>query len=431
MKVLKFCPSCKLDFDDKFSFCDKCGNKLEIKEERPVCPNCGRALSIDAEACSFCGIKLKIPFINNNWFGFKGRTTRLSFIKKITTLQLIPLFLGIFIAYFASKPDFIYYCLDFMDVAKKQLPFLFLLGIGALFVCLLQLGLFIRRCRDIGVSVKYLIVFLACITVLGVLFSDYSIYFSLAGMLPIIYLSFADGEYDDSSGYDLSSVMRGNDTKIEKRSYLCLGVVIASLLFGGYTSLKMNTFANTYGNPNSGYIFGDRLFLLKAPFLEKNQYLKASSFNNKWCRIIDDDDGTRVDFIVLVDKGHPNSKLNFYQHDSKYDIIERKVINNAEELEEFNKRVFELAKGLHVTKEKVKLVQDWNTENINGTYADTLYFILDGKHVKIYDFYHMNDRYRFLTTFGSSISAKKQEYINNLIYSVIWNSRWKDKIENN
>lgn len=52
---MKFCSNCNLEYDDKYAFCHKCGNKLEVKEDKPVCPNCGKVIEKVAEFCPFCG----------------------------------------------------------------------------------------------------------------------------------------------------------------------------------------------------------------------------------------------------------------------------------------------------------------------------------------------------------------------------------------
>lgn len=52
---MKICPKCKIEFEDKFAFCKKCGDKLETKEEKLVCPSCGKEIQIKGGFCPFCG----------------------------------------------------------------------------------------------------------------------------------------------------------------------------------------------------------------------------------------------------------------------------------------------------------------------------------------------------------------------------------------
>lgn len=55
---MKFCPSCQLEYDDKYEFCHQCGNKLKNKEEHIFCPYCGKKTVIDGEFCPYCGKSL-------------------------------------------------------------------------------------------------------------------------------------------------------------------------------------------------------------------------------------------------------------------------------------------------------------------------------------------------------------------------------------
>ncbi len=56
---MKFCSNCQLEYDDKFSFCQKCGGKLDVKEEKKICSSCGKDILIDDDFCPFCGATLK------------------------------------------------------------------------------------------------------------------------------------------------------------------------------------------------------------------------------------------------------------------------------------------------------------------------------------------------------------------------------------
>lgn len=55
---MKVCSKCQLEYDDKFAFCQKCGNKLEIKEGKQVCSTCGNVIETDGEFCPYCGTSL-------------------------------------------------------------------------------------------------------------------------------------------------------------------------------------------------------------------------------------------------------------------------------------------------------------------------------------------------------------------------------------
>ena len=56
---MKYCQNCELEYDDKFSFCKKCGSKLEVKEEKKACSKCGKELSAESGFCPFCGTEVK------------------------------------------------------------------------------------------------------------------------------------------------------------------------------------------------------------------------------------------------------------------------------------------------------------------------------------------------------------------------------------
>lgn len=55
VEKMKICAKCNLEYDDKFTFCQKCGNRLKFKEERKICSNCGKEFETDGEFCPFCG----------------------------------------------------------------------------------------------------------------------------------------------------------------------------------------------------------------------------------------------------------------------------------------------------------------------------------------------------------------------------------------
>ncbi len=55
---MKFCPSCHIYLEDKFTFCHQCGGKLQEKVDRFFCPSCGKKIATDVEFCPFCGSSL-------------------------------------------------------------------------------------------------------------------------------------------------------------------------------------------------------------------------------------------------------------------------------------------------------------------------------------------------------------------------------------
>lgn len=63
---MKICSKCQLKYDEKFTFCQKCGNKLEISEEKPVCTNCGKEIDTDGEFCPYCGTIVVIKKVSDN-----------------------------------------------------------------------------------------------------------------------------------------------------------------------------------------------------------------------------------------------------------------------------------------------------------------------------------------------------------------------------
>ena len=52
---MKFCQKCHLEYDNKYSFCQKCGNKL-IDDSH--CPQCNELLEMEYLFCPYCGYKL-------------------------------------------------------------------------------------------------------------------------------------------------------------------------------------------------------------------------------------------------------------------------------------------------------------------------------------------------------------------------------------
>lgn len=56
---MRICDKCQLEYDDKFTYCQKCGNKLNVKEEKKICSNCGKEIETDGEFCPFCGEIIK------------------------------------------------------------------------------------------------------------------------------------------------------------------------------------------------------------------------------------------------------------------------------------------------------------------------------------------------------------------------------------
>lgn len=56
---MKICPSCQVEYDDKFSFCNQCGSKLHEKVELVFCPYCGNRTETEGAFCPYCGKSLK------------------------------------------------------------------------------------------------------------------------------------------------------------------------------------------------------------------------------------------------------------------------------------------------------------------------------------------------------------------------------------
>lgn len=52
---MKICVKCQLEYNDKYTFCQKCGCKLELKEEKNTCSNCGNVIETNGGFCPFCG----------------------------------------------------------------------------------------------------------------------------------------------------------------------------------------------------------------------------------------------------------------------------------------------------------------------------------------------------------------------------------------
>jgi len=52
---MKICPNCKIEFDEKFTFCYQCGGKLQDKIDVCFCPYCGNKIETDGEFCPYCG----------------------------------------------------------------------------------------------------------------------------------------------------------------------------------------------------------------------------------------------------------------------------------------------------------------------------------------------------------------------------------------
>ena len=82
---MRICAKCQLEYDDKFTYCQKCGNKLNVKEEKKICSNCGKEIETDGEFCPFCGTKIEIsktdidnPIVSNNNTISKGESVKTS-----------------------------------------------------------------------------------------------------------------------------------------------------------------------------------------------------------------------------------------------------------------------------------------------------------------------------------------------------------------
>lgn len=52
---MKVCPKCQLEVEDKYIFCNKCGEKLEEKIDLLFCPYCGKKVETTGDFCPYCG----------------------------------------------------------------------------------------------------------------------------------------------------------------------------------------------------------------------------------------------------------------------------------------------------------------------------------------------------------------------------------------
>ena len=55
---MKFCPNCHIECEDKFSFCNQCGSKLQEIIELVFCPFCGNKMETEGDFCPYCGNSL-------------------------------------------------------------------------------------------------------------------------------------------------------------------------------------------------------------------------------------------------------------------------------------------------------------------------------------------------------------------------------------
>lgn len=55
------CPSCGESFEERISFCERCGSKIDGTEQEHRCPECGAENDADARFCAACGERLNDP----------------------------------------------------------------------------------------------------------------------------------------------------------------------------------------------------------------------------------------------------------------------------------------------------------------------------------------------------------------------------------
>lgn len=58
VRIMKYCPKCNLEFEDKFAFCHQCGSGLQKRIEQIFCPYCGKRIEMGGEFCPYCGKSL-------------------------------------------------------------------------------------------------------------------------------------------------------------------------------------------------------------------------------------------------------------------------------------------------------------------------------------------------------------------------------------
>ena len=63
---MKICLNCKLEYEDKYAFCHKCGSKLQEKIVYIFCPYCGKRFETQEEYCPYCGQCLKDESLIDN-----------------------------------------------------------------------------------------------------------------------------------------------------------------------------------------------------------------------------------------------------------------------------------------------------------------------------------------------------------------------------
>ena len=109
---MKFCQKCNLEYDDKFAFCQKCGSKLEIKQEKPVCSNCGKVIETDGDFCPFCGSAIVVSkpvtgamsaSVIKNSNGAEQTNNNSNTLKKIAGIIIALIVLSFGVMYFASR----------------------------------------------------------------------------------------------------------------------------------------------------------------------------------------------------------------------------------------------------------------------------------------------------------------------------------------
>ncbi|SFE87978.1 double zinc ribbon domain-containing protein [Succiniclasticum ruminis] len=95
---MKICPSCQLEYDNKYAFCKKCGSQLVAKEERRTCPKCGSLIETNGSFCPHCGASLSGNKLDDTetTSGFKGDNEK-KLTSNLPTGNIYVLLLGVLV----------------------------------------------------------------------------------------------------------------------------------------------------------------------------------------------------------------------------------------------------------------------------------------------------------------------------------------------
>ncbi len=410
---MKICNKCKAEYEDELSFCPKCGIPLEIKIEEILCSSCGKSLGKEAPLfCPYCGKATNIKlFINNAWFGFKGRMQQAPYLSKLLVLLLIQLVATLVGSYLFKVKGITFHVME----GKFDTSFVatgILLGILSLIFSIIFFGMMIRRSRDINKSPWLILVILIISAIIAFIFPQYPVINQIVFFAMVMFYAYSKSYFDSDTLTEDESQNKMNRT--------CILLLLLTISYFGVqfsSDVQRNNFViNDYFSLNRKYwVLGEDTFYVKCSRRLSTTFrsFKKNEFDNKNIGIARGKTKNGKEIVISFRQRNDENDL-YNATNSFYTRLNGEEQNHEALINDFTKSGGK--------KEDYKILKGWVPKELpNGSYAYVLDYTYYGHRYLTYEFNNKKQVYSFNLYCQDEADEDFDNVIDEFEYSLVWN----------